>query len=129
MQLKMQDILGYTTFYEAVSAQKISFKTSYKLAKLSKAIETELAFYQEKLRKIVLEYGLLDEEGNPIPTEDGTGIKLRPGVEKECNEAMAELQSIEVTIPDYNLTVEEMDGLELTLAEMNYIMPFITETE
>lgn len=129
MQLKMQDILGYSAFYDAVVSQKMPFKTSYKLAKLSKAIETEISFYQEKLRKIIYEYGLLDEEGNPVLLENGEGIKLRPGVDKECNEAMSELQEIEVTIPDFNLTIEEMECLELTLTEMNYILPFLTESE
>lgn len=127
MQLKMQEILGYTVFYDTVAKQKLPLKTSYKLAKFSKAVETELQFYQEKLRKIIFDYALLDEQGEPILLEDGSGVKLRPGVDKECNEAMEELQNIEVNIPDFNLTLDELESLELTLVEMNYILPFITE--
>ena len=127
MQIKMQDILGYTAFYEAVKEQKMPVKTAYKLAKIAKEVENELSFYQEKLRKIILDYSLLDEEGNPIMTEDGQGVKIREGSEQECNAAMEELQAIEVTIGKYNLTLEELDSLEISLTEMGYIMPFIEE--
>lgn len=127
MQIKMQDILGYTAFYEAVKDQKMPTKTAYKLAKIAKEVEGEISFYQEKLRKIVLEHGLLDEQGNPVPTEDGMGIKLREGHEQACNDAMEELQSIEVVIGNYALTLEELDSLEISLTEMGYIMPFIEE--
>ena len=127
MQIKMQDILGYTAFYEAVKEQKMPVKTAYKLAKIAKEVETELSFYQEKLRKIILDYSLLDEEGNPVITEDGQGVKIREGSERECNAAMEELQAMEVTIGQYNLTLEELDSLEISLIEMSYIMPFVED--
>ena len=127
MQVKMQDILGYLTFYEAAKDQKIPLKTAYKLAQLSKAIEGEVGFYQEKLRAIIKEYGQLDEEGNPILTEEGTGVKLRAGVEEECYNAMNELQEIEVTLPDVKITADELENMQLTIIEMNYIIPFLKE--
>jgi hypothetical protein len=42
MQLKMQDILNFSAFYETVKSQKLSMKTAYRLAQLSKAIDGEL---------------------------------------------------------------------------------------
>lgn len=127
MQVKMQDILGYLSFYEAAKNQKIPLKTAYKLAQLSKAIEGEINFYQEKLRAIIKEYGQLDEEGNAILTEEGNGVKLRAGVEDECYNAMTELQEIEVTLPDVKIAAEELENLQLTIVEMSYIMPFLVE--
>lgn len=127
MQAKMQDILNYLTFYEAAKDQKIPLKTAYKLAQLSRAIEGEVSFYQEKLRAIIKEYGELDEEGNPITTDDGTGIKLRQGAEESCYSAMEELQEIEVALPDVKITADELEKMELTIIEMNYIMPFLSE--
>ena len=50
MQLKT--ILGFPNFYNVVKDQKMPIKTAYKLSRLAKSIETEIQFYQEKLREI-----------------------------------------------------------------------------
>jgi hypothetical protein len=127
MQLKMQDILGFTSFYDTVKSQKLTMKTAYKLAQLAKAIEGELQFYREKLQAIVAEYGMLDDEGRPVPTEDGNGIKLRPGTEEACFIAMKELQDIEVTLPDIVFSINDFDGVELTVADMGTMLPFMAD--
>lgn len=127
MSLRMQDILGFASFYDTVKSQKLTMKTAYKLAQLAKAIEGELQFYREKVQAIVAEYGLIDEEGRPLPTEDGSGIKLRPGTEDQCFNAMKELQEIEVTLPDIKFHIEDFGDVELNMAEMAAILPFIEE--
>lgn len=127
MQLKMQDILGFTSFYNTVKGQKLSMKTAYRLAQLAKAIEGEVQFYNAKLREIVFEYGLIDEDGNPVPTADGNGIKLRPGTEETCFLAMKELQDIEVTLPDITFSINDFDGVELTVADMGAMLPFMVD--
>lgn len=127
MQLKMQEILGFSSFYNMVKNQKIPMKTAYRLAQLARSIEGETTFYNAKLREIIMQYALLDEEGMPISTEDGKGIKLRQGVEEECYSAIQELQDIEVTVPDIQLSIEDFDNVELTVVDMGVILPFITE--
>jgi hypothetical protein len=127
MQLKMQDILGFTSFYDTVKSQKLTMKTAYKLAQLARAIEEELKFYREKLQAIVAEYGLMDEEGRPVPTEDGSGVKLRPGTEAQCFSAMKELQDIEVTLPDITFSINDFDGIELTVTDMGAMLPFMVD--
>lgn len=127
MQLKMQDILGFTSFYDTVKSQKLTMKTAYKLAQLARAIEDELKFYREKLQAIVAEYGLTDEEGRPVPTEDGNGVKLRPGTEAQCFSAMKELQDIEVTLPDITFSINDFDGIELTVTDMGAMLPFMVD--
>ena len=127
MQLRMQELLGFTNFHESVKDKKIPIKTAYKLAKLSNAIEKEIAFYQEKLRTIIMECAELDKEGNPVQTEDGQGIKIQKGKEEACAAAIVELQEIEVNLPDITFTLEEFSNLELTFVELEYALPFITE--
>lgn len=127
MQLTMQDILGFAGFYDSVKSQKLSMKTAYRLAQLAKAVEEELAFYREKVQMIINEYGEKNENGELIPTEDGNGVKLRPGTEKECFEAMRELQEIEVTLPDVKFSIEDFGDVELNSTEMASIFPFIEE--
>ena len=127
MQLKMQDILGFTSFYDTVKSQKLTMKTAYRLARLAKAIEDELQFYREKLQAIIHEYGEMDEQGNPIPTEDGNGIKLRPGTEADCFTAMKELQEINVELPDIQFSIEDFENIELTINDIAVMLPFFKD--
>lgn len=127
MKLKMQDILSFTTFYEAVKDEKLAIKTAYRLTKLTKAIESELGFYREKLQAIINQYALLGESGKPVLTEDGTGVKLRPETETDCYEAIYELQDIEVELPDIKFTFDEFEGTQLTIAQINTAMNFFEE--
>ena len=127
MKLKMQEITNFTTFYEVVKDEKLAIKTAYRLTKLTKAIENELGFYREKLQAIINQYAQLDEEGKPIPTEDGAGVKLRPETEADCYAAIYELQDIEVELPDIKFTFDEFEGTQLTIAQINTAMNFFEE--
>ena len=127
MQLKMQEILGFASFYESAKSQKLSMKTAYNLARLAKAIDNELQFYREKLQAIIAEYGEKDAEGKLIPTEDGEGIKLRAGSEEVCFAAMRELQDIDINLPDIKFAIEDFGNIELSPAETVAIFPFIKE--
>ena len=127
MKLKMKEITNFTIFYEAVKDSKLSVKTAYHLTKLTKAIENELGFYREKLQAIINQYAQLDEEGRPIPTEDGAGVKLRPETEADCYAAIHELQDIEVELPDIKFTFDEFEGTQLTIAQINTAMNFFEE--
>ena len=127
MQLKMQALINFPVFYATVKSQKLPIKTAYKLAQLSRSIETELSFYQEKLNSIIKEYAQLDDNGNPLQTEDGRGIRLRPGTEPICFSAMQELHEIDVALPDIFFNLNEFDNVELTVEEMGALLPFLIE--
>ena len=127
MQLKMQDIVNFPVFYEAVKSQKLSMKIAYRLAQLSKAIDGELQFYHEKLQAIIQEYGEKDENGQPVSTEDGNGIKLRPGTDMQCMAAMHELQILDIDLPDIKFHLEDFGDIELSMTEMAAVLPFIEE--
>lgn len=121
--MKLIEIINFTTFYEAVKSKTLPIKTSYKLAKIANAIEVETEFYREKFRDIVLEFAEIGEDGAPVTTEDGEGIKLRPGSEGECAQRINELQSMEVEFPDIRLTIDEFDGVDLTIDQIKAALP------
>lgn len=127
MQLKMQDVLSFVTFYETVKNQKLTMKTAYKLAQLARAIESESTFYRETLSKIIDQYGQKNEQGELIPTEDGTGVKLMAGKEEECYKAVFELQNVDIDLPDIQFDIEEFANIELTVTEMGAILPFLKD--
>jgi hypothetical protein len=127
MTIKLIEVTDFSTFYNSVKNQKLSIKTAYKLTILAKSLDTQLQFYREKLQEIIREYAAFDENGQPITIENGQGIKLREGADLDCAKAMAELQNMEVTIPDIKFSLDEFDKVELTAAEMTSIVPFIEE--
>jgi predicted transposase YdaD len=127
MQLKMQDILNFVSFYDLTRSQKLSIKTAYRLARLAKVIEEEVQFYREKFQAILQEYGEKNENGQLVPTEDGSGVKLIQGMEEACFSAIHDLQELEVTLPDIKFSLEEFGDMELTTNDIGSILPFIEE--
>lgn len=125
MTLKMYAITDFPSFFTKVKSQKLPFKTSYKLTLLAQEIEKHIDFYQESFRNLLMEYSKKDEQGNPIPTEDGQGVLL---VEETMNEAytkLAELRELDVELPDTKFSVDDFGDIELSPEEMVVIMPFI----
>ena len=127
MTLKMNEIINFNYFYDEVRTKKLSLKTLFKLSNLGKAVDSQTAFYREKLQEIFREYGELDEEGNLIPTDDGRGIKIKEGSEQECVNKVVELQSLDVELPDITFTIEEFGDAEMTLEVFNLITPFLVD--
>ena len=127
MTLKMYQIIDFPSFFEKVKSQKLPFKTSYRLTLLTQEVEKHINFYQEKFRELILEYSKKDENGNPVPTEDGSGVQL---VEETMNEAytkLAELRGLDVELPDVKFDIDSFGDVELSPEEMVVIMPFIEE--
>ena len=125
MTLKMYAITDFPSFYEKVKSQKLPFKTSYKIALLANEVQKHIDFYQENFRNLLMEYSKKDENGNPIPTEDGQGVLL---VEETMNEAyikLAELRELDVELPDTKFSIDDFGNIELSPEEMVIIMPFI----
>lgn len=125
MILKMGEIINFNYFYNEVKDRKLSFKVLYKLSTLAKAIDEKTAFYREKFQEILKEYGELDENGNLIPTEDGNGIKVKPGTEQECIMKINELQMLDVDMPEIKFDIEDFGDIELTMEVFNLITPFL----
>lgn len=127
MTLKMYQLTDFPSLFGKMKSQKLPFKTSYRLTILANEIQKHLDFYQENFRNLLLEYSKKDENGNPVPTNDGQGVLL---VEETMNEAYAklnELRELDVDLPDYKFSPDMFGDIELTPVEMNVILPFIEE--
>lgn len=125
MTLKMYQITDFPTFYTKVKSQKLPFKTSYRITLLAQEVQKHIDFYQESFRNLLLEYSKKDDEGQPIPTEDGQGVLL---VEETMNEAyvkLAELRDLDVELPDTKFSPDDFDNIEISPEEMMILMPFI----
>ena len=66
-----------------------------------------------------------DENGNIAFSDDGAQILIQDGMVDECNQALVDLQSLEIEIDNCNLTIDDLgDEVECTPDELEVIMPF-----
>ena len=119
-------MLGVLSIYERVRELKVPAKVAYKFNKLCNALKNDADFYRVELNKIIERYGERDENGSLIPLEYG-GVKIKsedmPTAQKEINN----LDTLEVDAPDIKFTIDELDGLQLSIEDFNRILPFIEE--
>lgn len=127
MTLKMYQIIDFPTFFEKVKNQKMSFKTSYRLTLLANKVQEHIDYYQEQFRNLLLEYSKKDENGNPVPTEDGQGVLLVEETMNEAYQKLGELRELDVELPDAKFSPEDFGDVELSPTEMMIVMPFIAE--
>lgn len=124
--MKMFEVLELQKLYNSIANIKLPLKTTYKFARLMKRAEEELVFYQEKFREIVEEYGV-KENGEYKLTPDGQSIAIIPGKEIECNTKLAELRNLDVLIDGIKFTIEELEGIDVSIAELSCLMSLIEE--
>ncbi len=111
------------------SEQKLPIKLSYKIMKIMSSLEREIDFYRNKLANLIQEYGLKDEEGNLVYSEDKENIKLKDGVSEEFYEKYTELMNLEVEIEDFYFSLQELEKLELTPKELYILRDFIDDED
>ena len=117
------DFKNSTNFFGDVT---LPLKGAYKLNKIKKAVEKEGEFYSEKFQEIVDKYAKHDDDGNLVFNEDGSQIMIKDGMVDECNQALADLQELEVEIENYGLSLADLgEDIECTPDELEALMPFM----
>lgn len=124
--MKMYEILELPNLYESIANMKLSLKTSYKFNRLMRRAEEEIAFYQQKFKEIVDEYGV-KENGEYKFTPDGSSVLIIPGKESECNERLIELRNLDIPITNITFSIDELDGLDVSISQLNCLMSLIEE--
>lgn len=124
--MKMFEILELQNLYNSIADIKLPLKTTYKFTRLMRRAEEELTFYQEKFREIVEEYGV-KENGQYKLTPDGQSIAIIPGKEVECNTKLAELRNLDVLIDGIKFSIEELEGIDVSISELSCLMSLIED--
>ena len=126
VKVTMDQIIAFRNNGDFFSNATLPLKGAYKLNKIKKAVEKESEFYTDKFQDIVNTYAKKDDEGNLVFSEDGNQIMIKDGMVEECNQALADLQDLEVEIETYGLSLEDLgDDLECTPEELEALMPFM----
>ena len=125
-KVTMEQVIAFRNNNEFFSSANLPLKGAYKLNKIRKAVDKEAEFYSEKFQQILEDYAKKDEEGNLVFSEDGNQIMIQDDKIVECNKALEDLQSLEVEIDTFNLTIEDLgEGIECTPDQLDALMPFM----
>ena len=122
----MQQLIDFRDNGSFFNGASIPLKGAYKINKIQKAVEKEGEFYATKFQEILDKYAKKDENGDLIFNEDGTQITIQEDKIVECNEALENLQNLEIEINNYNLSIDDLgEDLECTPEELSALMPFM----
>lgn len=119
-------LINTAKIFSQFGQTKISSKLAYKIMKFCKSVAIEEEFYNTKRNEIIDTYAVRDESGKIVVSDDGM-ISIIPGYENEANEVLKELNAIEVEAPNIKFALDELEGLELSVAEMFALDAFIEE--
>ena len=122
----MDQLIAFRNNGDFFADTNLPLKGAYKLNKIKKAVEKENEFYVEKFQEIVNTYAKTDENGQLVYSDDGNQIMIKDGMVDECNQALDDLQKLEVQIENYGLSLEDLgDNVECTPDELEALMPFM----
>ena len=124
--MKMHELLELKSLYASIANIKLPLKTTYKFTRLMRRVEEEITFYQEKFREIIEEFGV-KENGEYKLTQDGQSVLIIPGREEECTNRLFELRNLDVPIDDIKFSIDELEKIDVSISELNCLMPLITD--
>ena len=127
MTIKMQKILNLRDTYSKIKSQSLPITTTYKISKLFTAVQQEADFYGTQLDAIIAQYGLKDENGNYVLTDNKDGVQIKKEDIPEVEKKLQELWNIDVELPEITFTIQELESVKLSVEEFNNLLPFITE--
>ena len=122
--MKMYEVIALQDFYAIVQEIKMPIKTTYKLTRLMRRVEEEIQFYQKEFNNILSEFAL-KENGSFVYSNDNTSIRIIPGKEEECAKRISDLRELDVSLEEFQFDIEEFESLNLTISQMNSILPLI----
>jgi hypothetical protein len=119
-------LINTAKIFERFAQAKVSPRLAYKIMKFCKSAGVEEEFYNTKRNEIIDMYAIKDENGQVVVSDDGM-INIVPDKIAEANAAMQELNGLEVEAPSIRFTLDELEGLELSVADMFALDVFIEE--
>lgn len=125
MKITLDNLAAAVDFMERHRADKMSFKTAYKFNKIANYHKDDILFFREKYGELLREYCEKNEKGEPVV--NGQNVQIQPDKMAEFSKKAAEILSVEVEASDVRFSVEELEGLEISMDELRPLMSFIEE--
>ena len=100
-------------------------QVTYKVMKFLKSIESDVAFYNNKLTEIAQECA--EKDGDKIKTDENGNLILANDKISEWNDKIADLANIEIEVPLPSFKLEDFNECNFTLEELSILEPLISE--
>lgn len=108
---------------------KMPFKLSLILAKNISILQNEYDFYIEREREFALKYLEIDEETKQFKQISEGILKIKDGLEQECQEARQELNKFTVDVNLRMIPISLIENMDLTPAQVSGLELIIEEEE
>lgn len=127
MKVTMEQIVDFRNSSDFFISAQVPLVGAYKINKIRRAADREFEFYREKFQEIVNKYAMKDKDGNVMFSDDGAQIRIQQDKIQECNDELEALQTLEVEVDNYGLTLENLgNNIECTPAQLEALMPFFS---
>lgn len=126
MEIKMWRVFKILNIYKKIENLRVPASVAYKFNKLCIALENDANFCNSEVNKILQQYGDRNEDGS-IKTNEHGGVLIKEEELAAAQEEINNLDNLDVEAPDIYFTVEELDKLDLSIADFNFMLPFVKE--
>lgn len=121
--VKIDTLLNNTELLQKLAGTKLKAKLAWSISRLLKAAETEIQSFNDTRINLIKQYGEKDENGELITDENGN-CKIPEESLKEFSAQLNELVNTEVEINANKLSIDDLENLDFTPAEMAQLEPF-----
>lgn len=119
IKLTNKELLEKVPVLNELGARRLPVKVSYAIAKNMDKVERELKIYNVERKKLIDEYCLRNQDGN-LKITDGN-YDIDPNRINEFNNAIDDLQNIEVEFDVHKFNICLLEGFEMTPNELMQI--------
>ena len=128
MTLNYVQISNLISVCDELKDTKMPFKLSLILAKNSNMLKAEQEFFIEREREFAIKYLQTDESGQFV-MEGENIFKIKPGMEKECQEARNELNQFTTDVQLREIPLSLVENMEFTPSQLEVLESLIKEEE
>lgn len=125
--MKLGNLIQARKTLMAYTDEKLSAKLAYKMMKFVKSTSDDVAFYDEKIKEIIMKYAEKDDNGEII--NDNGNIKLVKGTANDCQKEINAVVDVDIDKPQVGFFLSELNELKLSATEMFALDEFITIEE
>ena len=124
IKVKINDLLNSVETLQKLSNQNFKAKLAWQVARLIRAVESELQTFNDTRLNLIRKYGEKDENGDLL-TDENNNYKIIPDKANDFSNELNELANSEVEINANKLDFALLEDLDFTPVEMAVLEPFV----
>lgn len=126
IEVSLREIVESIPTFQEISQKEINIRTSFKIARIMQALETEYKTFSEMREAMLQKYGEKDEAGQLKVTEEGN-YSIKQDCIVEFNSEISNLLSTTVQLNVSSISLNELEELTISPSKALSITSFIEE--